>query len=156
MTLLIRGLPTAHFHHLLAGGPDANGQAPLRRPAVGLANPCRHCLQLIAPGEDKLVLNYRPFDELQPYAESGPIFLHARECTRYESRHLPDWFAHLNPALVRGYDAQHWIAYDTAAVLPGAELAAACQAILARPGIAYAHVRSRFNCFQCRVERAPQ
>jgi len=38
--------------------------------------------------------------------------------------------------------------------VPGAQLAAACERILADATIAYVHVRSKFNCFQCRVDRA--
>lgn len=103
MKLAIRGIPSEVAEHLWAGGPDANGQPPLRRPALGMANPCRHCLELIADGEDKLVLAHRPFAALQPYAETGPIFLHARQCSRYDGESLPAWFDHLTPA--RSYSA---------------------------------------------------
>jgi Protein of unknown function (DUF1203) len=37
-------------------------------------------LNLIAEGDTKLVLAYRPFDHTQPYAETGPIFPHAAGC----------------------------------------------------------------------------
>lgn len=153
-TLIVRGIPTAHAHALRQGGLDAHGQPPLAQPSSGLGNPCRHCLQLIAPGDTKLVLAYRPFDTAQPYAETGPVFLHQDDCERYEADALPAWFAHLAPALVRGYDVNDWIVYETGRVVPGAELAQACRDILARPDVAYVHIRSKFNCFQCRVERA--
>lgn len=151
--LRVRGIPTAHADALRAGSPDAHGQAPLRAAAQGSGNPCRHCLQLIAEGDTKLVLAYRPFDRAQPYAETGPIFLHAADCPRYEADALPAWFAHLSPALVRGYDANDWIVYETGQVVSGQTLADACRAILAREDVAYVHIRSKFNCFQCRVER---
>jgi hypothetical protein len=153
MTLSIEGIPTAEVERLRRGGPDANGQPALRRVAEGGANPCRHCLGLIADGGEKLVLAYRPFAALQPYAETGPIFLHAEACERYRSAELPPWFAFLDPAIVRGYGHDHWIRYDTGTVVRGRELAAACQAILGDPTVAYVHVRSKFNCFQCRVDR---
>ena len=154
MQLAIRGLPTDVVERLRAGGPDAHGQPPLVRRAEGVANPCRHCLALFAEGEDKLVLAYRPFDALQPYAETGPIFLHRRPCARYESGALPGWFAFLDPALVRGYDGRNWIRYDTGRVVRGAEIAEQCAGILADPSIAFVDVRSKYGCFQCRVERA--
>src|SRR5882762_5783410 len=135
------------------GGPDANGQPALLRVAEGWANPCRHCLGLIVEGDEKLVLAYRPFDELQPYAETGPIFLHKSSCDRYESESLPAWFDYLDPAIVRGYGDDHWIRYDTGNVVPGTELTTACRSILGDATVAYVHVRSKFNCFQCRVER---
>ena len=153
-TLRIEGIPHEHAMRLWNGDPDSNGQVPLRRIAEGGGNPCRHCLGLIAEGSPKLVFGYRPFAALQPYAETGPIFLHAEPCTRYASDRLPDWFAFLDPALVRGYGADDWIRYDTARVVGGTEIASACAAILADPGVDYVHVRSKFNCFQCRIDRA--
>lgn len=154
MKLAVRGIPSAQVQALRNGSPDANGQAALRQVAEGQGNPCRHCLQLIAPGEEMLVLGYRPFDQPQPYAELGPIFLHGRDCKHYESEALPAWFEHLQPALLRGYDQNDWIRYETGQVVPGQALDEACRQVLANPSVAYVHIRSKFNCFQCRVERA--
>lgn len=153
MTIVVRGIPTEQVRQLRAGGLDAHGQPALRRTARGMANPCRHCLQLIPDGAAKLVLAYRPFEEPQPYAEVGPIFLHADECSRYEADALPGWFTYLTPAIIRGYGADHWIKYETGAVVSGSELAGTCRTILADPEVAYVHIRSKFNCFQCRVDR---
>lgn len=148
------GIESGIVELLRAGGADANGQPALTKKAVGLANPCRHCLQLIAEGDDMLVLAYRPFKAPQPYAEIGPIFLHGRACHRYESHHLPAWFAYLQPALIRGYGRDDWIRYETGAVVEGGQLAEACDKILSQPEVDYVHIRSKFNCFQCRVDRA--
>ncbi|MBI5505082.1 MAG: DUF1203 domain-containing protein [Deltaproteobacteria bacterium] len=153
MKLRVRGIATDEADQIRRGGPDANGQPAVLRVAEGLANPCRHCLGLIAEGDRKLVLAYRPFDAVQPYAETGPIFLHEDPCERYESESLPAWFDYLDPAIVRGYAEDHWIRYDTGDVVPGTELTAACRTILGDPTIAYVHIRSKYNCFQCRVDR---
>jgi Protein of unknown function (DUF1203) len=136
-----------------SGGPDANGQAAVVRTAEGTANPCRHCLELIAPGEEKLILVYRPFDKVQPYAEMGPIFLHQRACIRYIGNDLPGWLRHLQPAIIRGYDHNDWIRYETGEVVPGEELSNACQKILKGPASVFVHIRSKFNCFLCQVDR---
>jgi hypothetical protein len=153
MDLRIAGIPTDEYERLRSGAPDASGQPALVRIAEGVANPCRHCLGLIAEGDEKLVLSYRPFPEPQPYAETGPIFLHRAACDRYEADSLPPWFDFMDPAIVRGYGADDWIRYDHGHVVPGPEIAAMCRAILEDPTIAYVHVRSKYNCFQCRVER---
>jgi hypothetical protein len=150
----VSGIPTDQYEQFRRRGADANGQAPVIIPAHGGANPCRHCLGLIADGEPKLVLSYRPFDAAQPYAESGPIFLHQSTCERYESAELPRWFAFLDPAAIRGYGADNWIRYETGRVVRGNELASASAAILDDASIAYVHIRSKFGCFQCRVDRA--
>jgi len=152
--LTVRGIPTEEADRLRRGGPDANGQPALWRKAEGVANPCRHCLSLIAEGEEKLVLSYRPFGSVQPYAETGPIFLHGAACTRYVGEALPGWFDFMDPAIVRGYGDDDWIRYDTGDVVRGAELGEACLRILSDETVAYVHIRSKYNCFQCRVDRA--
>ncbi len=154
MTLAIRGIDSGFVDLIRSGGEDANGQRAVSRKATGLANPCRHCLQLIEEGDDMLVLAYRPFSALQPYAEVGPIFLHQRACPPYAGGRLPAWFAYLQPALIRGYGHDDWIRYETGDVVPGSGLAAACEKILGNPEVAYVHIRSKFNCFQCRVDRS--
>ena len=153
MNIRIHGIATDEHELFRQGATDANDQFPLKKRAEGGANPCRHCLGLIAAGDEMLVLAYRPFTSLQPYAETGPIFLHAGSCVRYDANTLPAWFDHLEPALVRGYDSTDWIRYDTARVIPGTRIAASCQDILQDDSVAYVHVRSKYNCFQCRVDR---
>lgn len=153
MKLSVQGIPSEVARPLQAGGNDANGQTPVQTVAQGQANPCRHCLQLIAPGDAMRVLSYRPFADLQPYAETGPIFLHAHDCEHYQADRLPDWFAYLDPAVIRGYGHNHWIRYETGAIVAGKELPDRCRQILADPEVAYVHIRSKFNCFQCRVDR---
>lgn len=154
MGFMIRGIETGWVEAVRLGGLDANSQPAVRTLAQGLANPCRHCLGLIAEGDEKLVLAHRPFGRLQPYAEVGPVFLHASACQRYEGDRLPDWVAHLQPALVRGYGRDDWIRYETGQVVPGSQLSKACEEILGSEEVAYLHIRSKFNCFQCRVDRA--
>jgi len=153
MRLAVRGIPSQEVDRIRRGGTDANGQPALTRIAEGVANPCRHCLGLIAEGEEKLVLAYRPFDALHPYAEIGPIFLHKTSCERYDREMLPTWFDFMNPALIRGYGNDDWIRYDTGNVVTGAELTGACRRILTDDTVTYVHIRSKFNCFQCRVDR---
>ena len=48
MKLMVRGIPSQEMNRFRNGGVDANGQSALTRIAEGLANPCRHCLGLIA------------------------------------------------------------------------------------------------------------
>ena len=82
MPIRFVALETVLVRRLQAGGADANGQVPERRVAQADGLPCRHCLAMINKGEDFLTLAHRPFPALQPYAELGPIFLHASACER--------------------------------------------------------------------------
>lgn len=146
----ISGEETIKFRKLES---DANGQRPVEMISDGKSNPCRHCLGLIVKGDAMLLLGYRPFDEIQPYAETGPIFLHKDVCERYDSDAMPAWFDHFDPAIIRGYNERNHIRYDTGKAVPGKALATACQDILSDTSVAYVHIRSKFNCFQCRVDR---
>ena len=78
------------------GSADAYGQPPEISISDGGGYPCRHCLNDIPNGKHMLLLAYRPVDENQPYADTGPVFLCADPCKRFdESAHLP-------PAIARG------------------------------------------------------
>lgn len=153
MALRVHGIATDEVVHLRNGAADANGQPAQRQVADAGRNPCRHCLGFVEEGDDMLVLGYRPFGDAQPYAETGPIFLHADDCPLYDGDRLPDWFEHLDPAVIRGYDRDDVIVYETGDIVRGPQLTESCLRIFRNAGVDYIHIRSKFNCFQCRVER---
>lgn len=155
MSVLFKALPTETARALQKGGPDAYGLVPERRISDGDGVPCRHCLKNVAAGEAYLILAYRPFPELQPYAETGPIFLHAEACERAEdAATIPELFLETSDYIVRGYGADHRIVYGTGAVVPTPDIAEQANMILKREEVAYLHMRSaRNNCYQCRIER---
>ena len=118
-------LSTEAVRNLQAGAADANGQAPERDISDGSGLPCRHCLSDVAAGEPFLVLAHRPFPEAQPYAETGPIFLHAEPCERHgEGTEVPALFLSRAQALIRGYGADDRIVTGTGQVVASAEISA--------------------------------
>ena len=146
-------IPTEIVRDYQADGLDSYGLLPERRVSEGGGNPCRHCLKMIPEGADMLVLAWRPFPALQPYAETGPIFLCADACAAGGGEAVPEILASPD-YILRGYGADDRIIYGSGAVVPTAALIAAAEARLANPAIRYLHIRSaRNNCFQCRVER---
>jgi hypothetical protein len=113
MQITFEALPTEAVRALQRSGPDAYGHKPESKISDGDGVPCRHCLRNIAAGDPYLVLAYRPFPELQPYAETGPIFLHAAECERASSGpDLPEMLASPD-YIVRGYGAEDRIVSGT-------------------------------------------
>lgn len=153
MTLHFTPIPTETVRALQAGAPDANGQRPERHVSEGGGNPCRHCLQMIPAGAGMLILAHRPFTRLQPYAESGPIFLCADPCAPGGGPDLPAMLASPD-YILRGYSAEERIVYGTGAVVPTARIRAEAEARFADPRVAFLHIRSaRNNCFQCRIDR---
>lgn len=138
------------------GARDANGQSPERQISDGDGNLCRYCLEEIAEGDPFLVLAHRPFPALQPYAEVGPLFIHAEDCPRYAtSGRMPDLLSQRRALLIRGYGENDRIVYGTGQVVPPADLEVSAAGIFDDPKIAYIHVRSASNnCYQCRIDRA--
>ncbi|WP_417726848.1 DUF1203 domain-containing protein [Roseovarius sp.] len=152
--ITITALPTETVRALQAGAADAYGAPPERHVAQGSGNPCRHCLTFIAEGAEMLILAYRPFAGLHPYAETGPIFLCAAPCARHEGGAMPEVLCDSPDYLLKGYDTQDRIVYGTGRVVAAAEVAGYAQAVLERPEVAYLHVRSaRNNCYQARIDR---
>ena len=151
----------SHVDPLQTASDRRRARAPGRRAgclraAAGAAHlRWRHCLRNVAKGEPYLVLAYRPFPTLQPYAETGPIFLHAEPCeSAAETDVLPDLFRATPDYIVRGYGHDDRIVYGTGAVVPSNHICQRAHELLARPEIAYLHMRSaRNNCYQCRSDR---
>ena len=158
MTLLFSGMPSELAAAYRAGAPDANGQPPERKISDGDGVPCRHCLGYVEKDAPYLVLAYRPFPALQPYAETGPVFIHAEECPAYDpAQGLPP--RHRNgrgQQIVRGYGKDDRIVYGTGMVVNAGQIEAQAEAILARDDVAYVHMRSATNnCFTLRIDRSP-
>jgi len=148
-------VPTTEAEHLWNGGRDAYDNLPETMVSDGPGHPCRHCLRNIDEGRELLVFAYRPFPELQPYAETGPVFLHKQTCARYAAEEiLPPVLTTSPDFIVRGYGQNNRIVYGTGAVTAIGDIPTYGEKLLARPDIAYVHVRSaRNNCFQCRIDK---
>lgn len=154
MTIAFIAMPNADAEHLWNGGVDAYDRLPETRVSDGPGYPCRHCLKNIDAGQEVLVLAYRPFPELQPYAETGPIFLHKQSCRRYTAEEIMPPMLASADYIVRGYGSDDRIVYGSGAVTPTEQIASRAEKLLARKEIAYVHVRStRNNCYQCRIEK---
>ena len=153
--VIFQALPSDIVAAYRRGSRDANGMPPERAicPSERYA-PCRHCLHWIAEGAEMLVLAHRPFDEPQPYAESGPIFLCADDCVRWEGNGVPPVVAISGEKrLVKGYGPDNRIVYGLGMAVAPDQVADRARTVLNDPRVSYVHVRSSTNnCFTCRVE----
>ena len=139
---------------LRAGGKDAYGNPAERRLSDGDGNPCRSCLNDIPEGAEMLICAARPFQDLQPYAESGPIFLCAQPCEPYQGADLPPILTTSPDYLLKAYDEAERIVYGTGQITESARVITYAKALLMRSDIAFVDVRSaRNNCFQTRIVR---
>lgn len=156
MSIHFVGLPSDTVAAIKTEGKDAYGLPPDRRVSEGAGFPCRHCLGETPRGADYLIVAHRPFEGVNAYTETGPIFLCADACLAWEpSADLPPMLR--SPSyIVRGYTADERIRYGTGRVVETPRIAQTATQILEDPEIAFVDVRSASNnCFQCRVVRAP-
>lgn len=154
--LKISALPTDQVQAYRAGAPDGYGNAPERALSNGAGNPCRHCLTYIPKGKEMLVLAHRPFPSMQPFAETGPIYLCADPCRRYQTQEdLPEALTDSPNYLIKGYGSDDRIVYGTGIITPQDQLHEAADEIFAHKNVAYIHIRSALNnCYHARIDRA--
>ena len=150
---VFNGMPIETAESYRTGSPDAYGNAPERHVSDGDA-PCRCCLRPVPKGEEMLILAYRPFSALQPYAETGPVFLGASSGPEGRSGGAPGVPECLTSPdyLLKGYSAEERIVYGTGRITPLEEVETYADALLRRSDVAFVDLRSaRNNCWQARL-----
>lgn len=150
------GMTTQEAEGFWAGDADAHGNTPERAISNGNGNPCRHCLHMIEEGDPFLILSHRPFSTTQPYAEQGPVFLHADPCKAYQDAadELPPVLLDSPAYIVRGYDQDERIVYGSGAVTEQGKVDKRAEKLFENPSIQFIHVRSASNnCWQARIDR---
>jgi len=147
---IFRGTTVETANEYRSGFPDAYGKAAERKISDGDA-PCRCCLRHVPEGDEMLVLAHGPFSNLQPYAETGPIFLCAKPCEQSEVSGLPDILTS-SEYLLKGYSADERIVYGTGQITPVEQILNYADDILAREDVVFVDLRSaRNNCWQARL-----
>lgn len=139
-------LPDDVLARVRAGGPDASGNAPVRRTAEG-GEPVRCCLRDARPGEPLLLFNFEPPLPTSPYRELGPVFAHADDCPRapVSTTYPEDWLG--RPQVLRAYDSRGWI-HPATRVHDGSDPEAALEAVLSEPGVVQVHSRNvAYGCW---------
>ena len=155
MSYIFHALSTKEVENWRSGGVDANRQLPERATSDGGGNPCRYCLNDIPEGAEMLILACRPFPNLNPYSELGPIFLCA-ECKRYvDGPEVPPVLANREQHLFKGYSADDRIVYGTGEIVETANISGYLGKAFANENVQYVHVRSSTNnCFTLKVARS--
>jgi len=114
--------------------------------------PCRHCLSWAKPGERVILFPYASIPSGHPYSETGPIFVHAEPCERYDTTgEYPADFR--NGRAFRAYDAN----YDMidAEVAGGNDPEAIIEKLFQNPKTEFVDARSvTRGCFTFRIQRA--
>ena len=114
--------------------------------------PCRHCLRWAQPGERVILFPHVSIPPGHPYFETGPIFVHAERCERYDTTgEYPADFR--NGRVFRAYDADYNMI--DAEVANGNDPEAVIEKLLRNPKTEFVDARSvTRGCFTFRIRRA--
>ena len=114
--------------------------------------PCRVCLRVPKEPERLLLLSYQPLADMSPYAEIGPIFVHADRCEPYAQDDVfPEDFARRRLVLrAYGYDGK----IVNALIAEPGEAPEKAAYLLNGVEAAEIHVRHEsYTCFDFRITR---
>ena len=118
----------------------------------GARHQCRACLELSREDETVLLASLTPFETVQPYAETGPVFVHERDCAFTQPEGA--WPTELpRSPVLRAYSAKDQIV--DAALVADRPVEDVVEELLSRADVAYVHARNAaYGCYMFRVERA--
>jgi hypothetical protein len=130
---------------------DAHGNQLHVRVSDDVA-PCRVCLRIVPRGTRLILFAYCPFTTNGPYAEIGPVFIHADVCEPYrEAATFPPDFRK-RTLVFRAYDEDGEI--HDATLADGVAAEETLHRLFADPAVATVHVRNpAWGCFDFAVAR---
>ena len=147
-------IPGTELERIRGRGTDDFGN-PLVVSVVDEAGgtPLRCCLREAVLGERVALIAYQPSKIGGPYAEVGPVFIHAEACDGYTAPdRYPDGFRQ-RKQLLRAYDARGAIV-DAIIARDGDEAESVVAAFFSRPEIAYIHSRNvLYGCYMFTIRR---
>lgn len=116
--------------------------------------PCRSCLRYSNEPEPFILMSYQPLPDRNPYAEIGPIFIHApKACEPYSRTDVfPETFS-TRSLVLRAYDYNGFIV--TAEVSEPGEASQVAARLLEDAGVAEVHVRHvSYTCYDFKITRS--
>lgn len=152
VTLQISPIPVETLRRIREHGIDDLGNPVVPEATTEDGFPLRCCLRDSVAGERIAAIGYNPFPWTGPYAETGPVFIHAEECPGYHDReHYPEGFRH-RQQIFRAYGPQQRIV--DALIVTGDEAEQKLSELLARPEVAFVHSRNvAYGCYMFTVRR---
>lgn len=149
----VSAIATALAEQVRATGRAVAYSHPAHREVATGTGPCRHCLGTFRVAEEERILfTHQPFSDPAALPVPGPVFIHARECPRYEGDAFPDSLRSLPLAL----DAFGERGLPRAQVrIDDGRVEVAIENLLADREVRYLHLRhGEAGCFIARVDRA--
>ena len=152
--LIFEPIPAATLQQIRAAGVDEADNGLTAQVDHQGGNPLRCCMRESAPCERVLLIAFTPPGTRGPYAERGPVFIHAEPCGGYlTTDRYPPGLRH-RQQVVRAYDRDGRIA-DGVLVTDGQHAMNVIGELLARPDVALVHLRNvGYGCYNFAVRRA--
>jgi hypothetical protein len=152
MSFRITGLPAENFDHLFSLSDDELAAHGAVRRTAEHGAPCRVSLTDATPGDEVILTNYEHHAVDSPYRMRFAIYVRQGEKTYDEIDEIPEQLRTRQLA-VRTFDRSGMmVGWELA---EGANLEAAIDRLLAKPGAAYLHVHfAAPGCYAARVEPA--
>jgi len=149
----VHALPDSDLDRIRAHGVDDFAN-PVVASRERTGAPLRCCLQEATADEAVALIAYQPCTLGGPYAEIGPIFIHAEACAGYPETGLyPEAFRHRQQVL-RVYDADGNQIYHLNRIVEGHDAEGAISELLARPQVSYLHSRNVLaGCYMFNITR---
>lgn len=115
--------------------------------------PCRSCLTVFVPGEGRILFSYAPNQCDHPYNETGPIYIHEKQCRPYiDHEAFPPELRTRQPLVLR--------CYADNGMMVGGELVGnraveeVIESLFENPEVKYLHARNAsVGCFIAQIER---
>ncbi len=151
----VRALPPQELTHIRQSGVD-DFSHPIRLSVNDSQNgtPLRCCLREARIGESVALISWRPLQEAPTsvYAEVGPVFIHADDCSGYQDHHsYPQGFRHRRQVL-RSYSVAGDM-LDTK-LIEGEQAEAGIAALFEAPEAVVLHSRNvEAGCYMFAVYR---
>jgi hypothetical protein len=154
MKLLVSAIDPNRLCRIRTAGCDEAGNPLVEFSASGW-EPLRCCLRRPDAGELIALISYSPFVVPSAWAETGPVFVHAEQCSGYgATESLPDELR-TGPRILRTYYADGSLDYaDITVVREGEDIEESFFDLLSRSEVAVVHVRALVaQCFTYAVTR---
>jgi Protein of unknown function (DUF1203) len=153
-TFTVSAIPLSDLERIRSRGVDDFGntlEVTINRDRGG--TPLRCCLRDATAGEPVTLIAYRPADRGGPYAEVGPVFIHADPCSGYQqTRAYPEGFRR-RQQLFRAYGPTGRQVHNQI-VEPGDQEAVLTD-LLSRPDVDFIHSRNVLaGCYMFAIKRA--
>jgi hypothetical protein len=138
----------AYLADVRSSGTDGFGNDLSCQIAEGW-EPLRCCLRLAESGEPVAMISYSPHRRPSPWAEIGPVFIHARPCAGFDPRGGLPAELRTGPRILRCYRPEGSMNYEaTVLVADGIDIEPTLSELLDRPDVVGVHVRSATaQCF---------